>query len=243
MNRLLLIAPFAASLAACASQERAEPPAPIVTATTPAAESVQPQTAAPSPPRETVEVYPYRPPSAAPDAAASPDSVSPEAAVPAEIGSISEKATTGPTEATPNANRSAPSAVPSSSGTASAPDQQIIAYVPPPPPVPNLAPAVNALVEQAEQQRQSRDYVGATATLERALGIQPQEPYIWNRLARVRMEQGLYAQAGNLASRSNALAGNQATLKQDNWSIIAAARRAVGDTTGAMEAERKAHGG
>jgi len=87
------------------------------------------------------------------------------------------------------------------------------------------------------------DYVGAAATLERALRIQPQEAYLWNRLARVRMEQGLHAQAGNLAARSNALAGDQAQLKQDNWSIIAVARRAGGDAAGAMEAEQKARGG
>ena len=89
----------------------------------------------------------------------------------------------------------------------------------------------------------TKDYVGAAGTLERALGIQPREAYVWNRLARVRMEQGLYAQAGNLASRSNVLAGDQVALKQDNWSMIAAARRAVGDTAGAAEAERMAGGG
>ena len=98
-------------------------------------------------------------------------------------------------------------------------------------------------MKQAEQQRQGRNFVGAAATLERALGIQPQDPYIWNRLARVRMEQGLYAQAGNLASRSNALAGDEPSLKQDNWRMIGAARRAVGDTAGATEAEQKARGG
>jgi Tfp pilus assembly protein PilF len=122
------------------------------------------------------------------------------------------------------------------------PAPQVVAYAPPLP-TPSLQPASDALIKQAEQQRQARDYVGAAATLERALGIQPQEPYVWNRLARVRMEQGLYAQAGNLASRSNDLAGNQSALKQDNWGIIAAARRAAGDTAGAVEAEKKAHGG
>jgi hypothetical protein len=89
--------------------------------------------------------------------------------------------------------------------------------------------------------------VGAAATLERALRIQPQDgsqkAYLFNRLARVRMEQGLYSQAGNLATRSNALSRDQAALKQDNWSIIAVARRSAGDAAGAMDAERKARGG
>jgi Tfp pilus assembly protein PilF len=84
--------------------------------------------------------------------------------------------------------------------------------------------------------------VGAAATLERALRIEPQEAYLWNRLARVRMEQGRYTQAGDLALRSNSLS-SEVALKQDNWSVIAAARRAAGDTAGAMEAEQKARGG
>jgi hypothetical protein len=57
------------------------------------------------------------------------------------------------------------------------------------------------------------------------------------------MEQGHYAQAGDLASRSNALSRDRVQLKQDNWSVIATARRAAGDTAGAMDAEQKARGG
>jgi Tfp pilus assembly protein PilF len=106
-----------------------------------------------------------------------------------------------------------------------------------------MAPAVEALAARAEQQRQTRDYAGAAATLERALRIEPQQAYLWNRLARVRLEQGQGTQASNLAARSNALAGNQAKLKQNNWDIIATIRRQSGDIPGAVEAERKAAGG
>jgi Tfp pilus assembly protein PilF len=106
-----------------------------------------------------------------------------------------------------------------------------------------LPPAAGALATQAEQQRQRGDYVGAAATLERALRIQPQEAYLWNQLARVRMEQGRYAQAGNFAQRSNALAKDQPQLKQDNWRMIAISRRSTGDVAGAVQAEEKAGGG
>jgi Tfp pilus assembly protein PilF len=106
-----------------------------------------------------------------------------------------------------------------------------------------MAPAVVALSDRAEQQRQSRDYAGAAATLERALRIEPQQAYLWNRLARVRLEQGQGTQASNLAARSNALAGSQPQLKQNNWEIIATIRRQSGDIQGAVEAERKASGG
>ena len=57
------------------------------------------------------------------------------------------------------------------------------------------------------------------------------------------MEQGLTAQAGQLAARSNDLAGNQGNIKQDNWRIIAESRRRAGDMAGASEAEQRAGGG
>jgi len=106
-----------------------------------------------------------------------------------------------------------------------------------------MPPAVNSLASRAEQQRQTGDYAGAAATLERALRIQPQEAYLWNRLARVRLEQGLGPQAGNLAARSNALAADQANLQQNNWDVIATVRRQSGDVQGALEAERLAGDG
>jgi len=239
MNRHIPILVLAAGLAACASQERIGPPAPIVTAGRPQVPvtPTKPVTAPAS--EERVEVYAYRPPSTAPDAIASTGTVPAENAVPVGSRPISEIASPAPTGSTPY---EAQSASPPAEATAPMHEPQV-AYASPPPPAPSLSPAADTLIKQAEQQRQARDYVGAAATLERALGIQPQEPYIWNRLARVRMEQGLYAKAEPLALRSNALSGDQVALKQDNWSMIAAARRAVGDTAGAKEAERKARGG
>ena len=91
-------------------------------------------------------------------------------------------------------------------------------------------------------ERQTGDYAGAAATLERSLRIAPREAYLWNRLARVRMEQGLAAQAGQLAARSNDYAGGQSTVKNDNWRIIAESTRRSGDTAGAGEAEKRASG-
>jgi Tfp pilus assembly protein PilF len=106
-----------------------------------------------------------------------------------------------------------------------------------------MSAAADNLANQAERQRQAGDYVGAAATLERALRIRPQEAYLWNRLARVRMEQGQHGQAGNLAARSNALSKDQSDLKRDNWSMIAVSRRVAGDAAGAAEAEQKARDG
>ncbi len=87
---------------------------------------------------------------------------------------------------------------------------------------------VQALVERAELQRAAGDLPGAAATLERALRIEPRNPHLLNRLARVRLQQGDYSQADGLASKSNALAGKAPALQRDNLSIISAARKAAG---------------
>ena len=87
---------------------------------------------------------------------------------------------------------------------------------------------VQDLVERAEAQRAAGDLAGAAATLERALRIEPRNPHLLNRLARVRLQQGNYSQADSLASKSNALAGDAPALERDNLSIIAVAREAAG---------------
>ena len=45
--------------------------------------------------------------------------------------------------------------------------------------------------------------------------------------------------AGDLAAKSNALAGSDPALKRDNWRMVAAARRAAGDIAGARAAEQQ----
>ena len=117
-----------------------------------------------------------------------------------------------------------------------------VKYTAPPPPAPELPAAAASLASQAEKQRQQGDYVAAAATLERAIRIQPREAYLWNRLARVRLDQKNYTQANSLAQKSNALSKDQAQIKEDNWGMIAATRRATGDPKGADDAEAKAGG-
>lgn len=157
--------------------------------------------------------------------------------------------TLGPT--TPASPAASPGAsatkatVPTSSSAAAAPKPPpppLVRYTAPPPPVPQLPAAAASLATQAEKQRESGDYVAAAATLERAIRIQPQEAYLWNRLARVRLDQKNYAQAGSLAQKSNALSKDQNQIRQDNWGMIATTRRATGDLKGAQEAEAKAGG-
>ena len=254
MIKRLLTLIAATTLVACATRQG--PPAPVVTAGQPqpapveaAPAPVSPKKAAPRP----VQVYAYQPPS---EAARIPEEVEMAAAEAAAAAEGVDAAAEPQPEALSEPARPPEVAPPPAAVSGQPPPAKPPAVVqgpPAAPPAPEVAvtaetdqggqssPA-DALRAQAERQRQAGDYAGAAATLERALRIQPQDARLWNRLARVRMEQGLHSQAANLAARSNALAGDQADLKRDNWSIIASARRQAGDTAGAAEAERKARG-
>jgi predicted Zn-dependent protease len=80
----------------------------------------------------------------------------------------------------------------------------------------------------------------AGASLERALRIEPRNPVLWQELARVRLDQGQYRQAENLAAKSNALAGDDKRLRPENWRIIGQARGLLGDVQGAQAAFERA---
>ena len=135
-----------------------------------------------------------------------------------------------------------PSAPPQSSVPGDAGGVQIRAYESPAPVQATSVHgrAVVALLDNAGQQQAQGDYTAAAATLERALRIEPRNGHLWHRLAKLRMEQGQYRAAADLAERSNTLAGGDLVLQRDNWRLIARARRATGDIAGARAAERKA---
>ena len=80
----------------------------------------------------------------------------------------------------------------------------------------------------------------AEATIERALRIAPHDARLWQQLARIRLQQGQYAQAESLAARSNTWAGGDSALRAENWNLIAQARDARGDAAGARAAQRNA---
>lgn len=95
------------------------------------------------------------------------------------------------------------------------------------PGITSIAP-VKALLEQAANQRAAGNLVMAAGTLERSLRIEPRNPHLWNRLARIRLEQGLFSQATSLAAKSNTLAGNDEDLVRENKRIIGEAHKKVG---------------
>lgn len=86
---------------------------------------------------------------------------------------------------------------------------------------------VAGLLKQAENRRAAGDLDEAASALERGLRIEPRNPFIWNRLARIRLEQGSFDQAQSMASKSNALAGNRPELIKANQNIIDAANKQI----------------
>lgn len=111
----------------------------------------------------------------------------------------------------------------------------------PPPVVPAPAPhkenvAVAGLMDTARSEAAAGNLANAAASLERAIRIEPRNPRLWHELARVRLKQGQYAQAESVAARSNSWAGDDRSLRADNWRLIAESRRARGDEEGARAA-------
>lgn len=108
-----------------------------------------------------------------------------------------------------------------------------------PTPVSNTG-AVVAFVESAHTALAAGRHEDAATALERALRIEPRNAALWHELARVRLSQGQYDQAGSLATKSNALAGANKSLRARNWRLLAEVRAQAGDRAGAEAADAKA---
>jgi len=107
---------------------------------------------------------------------------------------------------------------------------------PEPKPVMSGNKAIVALLDRAELDSKAGKREAAGALLERALRIEPRNPWLWLQLAQVRLAQGQYAQAITLARKSNSFGGRQPRLQAENWQVIGQARVAQGDTAGAEQA-------
>jgi tetratricopeptide (TPR) repeat protein len=107
----------------------------------------------------------------------------------------------------------------------------------PPEPAPKAAAsnnrAVIALLNRARVDSLSGQNESAGASLERALRIEPRNPWLWHELAQLRQAQGKYAQAISLAQKSSSFAGNDRRLLAQNWRVIGNARIAQGNPVAA----------
>jgi len=86
-------------------------------------------------------------------------------------------------------------------------------------------PVVKKLLKKARLKYQEKNYHAAVSLLERAIDISPNNPFVWQQLAMVRLKQQNYAQAEQLAAKSNVLGESNDELRMKNWQIIAEAKR------------------
>ncbi|MDQ3564265.1 MAG: tetratricopeptide repeat protein [Pseudomonadota bacterium] len=87
--------------------------------------------------------------------------------------------------------------------------------------------AVAALLRLARSQGEAGHGEQAAATLERALRIEPRNPWLWHRLAVLRLQQGYSDRAAELAKKSNLLARDHRRLLTGNLEVIQAARARI----------------
>lgn len=106
------------------------------------------------------------------------------------------------------------------------------------PALPASSPAVIALLDNAEKERLAGRKDHAAASIERALGLEPQSALLWSRLAVIRLEQGNWQQAVVLAGKSNSLSRNDRNLQFQNWRVIERAKTGMGDIAGAAAARQ-----
>lgn len=100
--------------------------------------------------------------------------------------------------------------------------------LPPPEPIAPLPPppssgATAALLQQSRQQSAAGNYEMATASLERALRINPRDAQLWCELGELKLRQGDSAQAQSMARRGLAVAGNDPAARAQCNELIAAA--------------------
>jgi tetratricopeptide (TPR) repeat protein len=114
---------------------------------------------------------------------------------------------------------------------------------PPPAPVvrePTLGAASRALVSQAQTQMATKNYVVAASSIERALRIEPDNPLLWIELGKVRLAEGNYVQAENMARKAVSMSVNAPRAQSSAWRLIADSYRARGKNMEAQQAQARA---
>jgi uncharacterized protein HemY len=117
------------------------------------------------------------------------------------------------------------------------------APAPPRPPQPprenHLSPATRSLVTQAHTLLAHGDIDGASATLDRALRIEPSNPLLWIELGRVRLVDGNAHQAEVCARKALALASGDPASQGQAGRVLADALRAEGRNQEAQQVESR----
>ncbi len=100
-----------------------------------------------------------------------------------------------------------------------------------------LSPATRSLVTQAHTLLAHGDIDGASATLDRALRIEPSNPLLWIELGRVRLVDGNAHQAEVCARKALALASGDPAAQGQAGRVLIDALRAQGRNQEAAQVE------
>jgi tetratricopeptide (TPR) repeat protein len=105
-----------------------------------------------------------------------------------------------------------------------------------------LGAASRALVAQAHAQAKSGDFGQASATIERALRIEPENPLLWIELGRMRLGAADAEAADGMGRKALALGTGDPSAQAGAWRLIADSLQARGRDAEAAEAARNAAG-
>jgi predicted Zn-dependent protease len=105
---------------------------------------------------------------------------------------------------------------------------------------PALGAASRALVSQAQTQLATKNYAVAASSIERALRIEPDNPLLWLELGKVRLAEGNYVQAENMARKAVSMSVNAPRAQSSAWRLIAESYRARGKNIEAQDAQARA---
>ena len=97
-----------------------------------------------------------------------------------------------------------------------------------PPPDQGMMLASQSLLQQSRAQSRSGNYVQATASLERAIRIEPTQPILWLELGRVRLLEGDYTQAEQLGRKARSLGAGDPIVESGSLQLIGDALRGQG---------------
>lgn len=86
-------------------------------------------------------------------------------------------------------------------------------------------PAVIALLEDTDLRISQGDPEAAAGSVERALRLEPKNPWLWHRLAVLKLGQGHWRLAIALAQKSNSLSARRPELRRANADLISRARK------------------
>jgi len=86
-------------------------------------------------------------------------------------------------------------------------------------------PVVKRLLSKSNKKFKAKEYHAAANLIERGINISPDDPILWQRLAAIRLEEGNYKQAKQLATKSNVLIEGDPDLREINNGIINQAKK------------------